>query len=187
MRCHGSFKATTKRRIGLMLTVALAVESVSCGTLIHPERCGQPRTGVLDPSIIMLDGLGVLVFVVPGVVAFIVDFSTGAVYLPEQRFNPNVPPPGAYPLPPGAPPQTMYVPPRSSLPAGGSLSTAAAAPLTRINAETTTLTKEKIEAIVRAQTGQAINLDAPDVRVIRANNMDDASDALENPDRSATR
>jgi hypothetical protein len=186
MRCHGSFKATTKRRIGLVLTAALAVESVSCGTLIHPERCGQPRTGVLDPSIIMLDGLGVLVFVVPGVVAFIVDFSTGAVYLPEPRFNPNASPPGAYPVPPGGPPQTMYVPPRSSVPAGGSLS-AAAPPLTRINAETATLTKEKIEAIVRAQTGHTINLDAPDVRVIRANNMEDASDALGNPDRSATR
>jgi hypothetical protein len=186
MRYHGSFKATTKRRIGLVLTVALAVESVSCGTLIHPERCGQPHTAVLDPSIVMLDGLGVLVFLVPGVVAFIVDFSTGAVYLPEPRFSPYVPPPGAYPLPGGGPPQTMYVPPRSSMPAGGSLS-AAAPPLTRINAETTTLTKEKIEAIVRAQTGQAINLDAPDVRVIRANNMEDASAALGNPDSSAAR
>jgi hypothetical protein len=186
MRCHGSFQATTKRRIGLMLTVALAAESVSCGTLIHPERCGQPHTGVLDPSIVVLDGLGVLVFLVPGVVAFIVDFSTGAVYLPEPRSNPYVPPPGAYPLPGGAPPQTMYMPPRSSVPASGSLSTAAP-PLTRINADTATLTKEKIEAIVRAQTGQAINLDAPDVRVIRANNMEDASSALANPDSPAVR
>jgi hypothetical protein len=31
-----------------------------------------------------LDGLGLLLFVVPGVIAFVVDFSTGAIYLPPE-------------------------------------------------------------------------------------------------------
>jgi hypothetical protein len=33
----------------------------------------------------VLDGVGVLVFVVPGLVAFGVDFATGAIYLPSGR------------------------------------------------------------------------------------------------------
>ena len=32
-----------------------------------------------------LDGIGVLLFVIPGLVAFIVDFATGAIYLPGGR------------------------------------------------------------------------------------------------------
>jgi hypothetical protein len=54
----------------------------SCGTIIHPERVGQPRGGRLDVSIVLLDGLGLLCFFIPGVVAFVVDFATGAIYLP---------------------------------------------------------------------------------------------------------
>jgi hypothetical protein len=54
----------------------------SCGTIIHPERVGQPHRGRLDLSIVLLDGLGLLLFFIPGVVAFIVDFATGAIYLP---------------------------------------------------------------------------------------------------------
>src|SRR5580700_9647298 len=90
-----------RRPLALILIAALVVQSVSCGTIIHPERWGQPRTGPLDPSIVVLDGLGVLLFVIPGVVAFVVDFSTGAIYLPG--------PPGYYPAPPGGyPPPPAY-------------------------------------------------------------------------------
>ena len=183
MRGHGWLKATTKRRIALILAVALAIQSASCGTLIHPGRCGQPHTGVLDPSIVVLDGLGVLVFLVPGVVAFIVDFSTGAIYLPEPRFNPYLPPPGAYP-PPGGPPPPGYAPPMTSAETGTTVR-GSSRPLTRVDAAP--LTKEQIEAIVREQTGLSIKLDAPDVRVLRANNIDDASATLRNTDNSAVR
>ena len=33
----------------------------------------------------MLDGIGLLLFIIPGVIAFAVDFSTGAIYLPGGR------------------------------------------------------------------------------------------------------
>jgi hypothetical protein len=59
----------------------------SCGALIHPERVGQPRTGRLDTSIVVLDGLGLLLFLVPGLIAFIVDFATGAIYLPPEHYG----------------------------------------------------------------------------------------------------
>lgn len=70
-------------RAALILFLASAVVwTTSCGTLIHPERVGQPRSGRLDLSIVLLDGLGLLFFFVPGVVAFVVDFATGAIFLP---------------------------------------------------------------------------------------------------------
>jgi hypothetical protein len=63
------------------LTVSGAVFLASCGTLIYPERCGQPA-GRLDVGVVALDGIGLLLFLVPGVIAFAVDFTTGAIYLP---------------------------------------------------------------------------------------------------------
>ncbi len=70
-------------RAVLSLTLAGNVLWIaSCGTIIHPERVGQPHRGRLDVSIVLLDGLGLLCFFIPGVVAFVVDFATGAIYLP---------------------------------------------------------------------------------------------------------
>ncbi len=58
-----------------------------CGTLMHPERRGQYPTGRLDWRIVAADGLCLLLFFVPGVVAFAVDFYTGAIYLPRGRYS----------------------------------------------------------------------------------------------------
>ena len=52
-----------------------------CGTILHPERRGQPA-GVLDWKIVALDTLGLVLFFIPGIIAFVVDFQTGAIYLP---------------------------------------------------------------------------------------------------------
>lgn len=75
----------SRRRL-LMLagTTALAAPLAGCGTLLYPERRGQ-KGGRLDTAVIILDGLGLLLFLVPGIVAFAVDFSTGAIYLPGGR------------------------------------------------------------------------------------------------------
>ena len=192
-RMHGYrwFNPKVTRRIALVLAVTLAIESASCGTVLHPERCGRAHSGALDPSIVVLDGLGVLVFLVPGVVAFIVDFSTGAIWLPDQHFSPYVPvpipPPGAYPPPMVYPPGMIGPPPGASAPPQPLTSLeppavfrASSRPLTRIDTHGEKLTRERIEAIIRAHTGQTIKLDAPDVRAIRANNIEDASATLRN-------
>lgn len=74
------------------VAAALGPFATSCGTLLHPERVGQP-SGRIDPAVAILDGLGLLLFFIPGVVAFIVDFSTGAIYLPPEHMgeaNPSV-------------------------------------------------------------------------------------------------
>jgi hypothetical protein len=53
-----------------------------CGTILFPERVGQPRCGPLDWKVVALDTVGLLLFFVPGVIAFAVDFYNGTIFLP---------------------------------------------------------------------------------------------------------
>lgn len=73
------------KRLGNGLLAAALVTAMlhvtSCGTLMYPERRGQ-AAGKIDPQIAILNGIGLLFFLVPGVVAFAVDFSNGTIYLP---------------------------------------------------------------------------------------------------------
>ena len=64
-----------------LICFTLIAQLAGCGTLIHPERRGQ-KNGRMDPSIVILDGIGLLFFIIPGLIAFAIDFSTGAIYLP---------------------------------------------------------------------------------------------------------
>jgi hypothetical protein len=74
---------TLRSRIAaVLLCLPLALPLTGCGTLIFPERQGQ-GSGKLDPNILILDAFGLLFFIVPGLVAFAVDFATGAIYLPS--------------------------------------------------------------------------------------------------------
>lgn len=53
---------------------------------MHPERKGQ-RGGNLDPAIAVLDAVGLLLFVVPGLIVFGVDLYYGTIYLPGTALN----------------------------------------------------------------------------------------------------
>jgi hypothetical protein len=67
-----------------------SVTAVSgCGTLLHPGRRHRAHSGRIDWTIAALDGCGLLLYFVPGVVAFAVDFYTGAIYLPRGRYSQN--------------------------------------------------------------------------------------------------
>src|SRR5690242_14546393 len=66
------------KAVSLGLVAALALQ-VGCGTLLYPERRGTTG-GRVDVGVAVMDGLWCFVFLVPGVVAFIVDFSNGAIY-----------------------------------------------------------------------------------------------------------
>lgn len=68
------------------LCSAVAVSTLGCGTVLHPERRGQ-AAGPLDWKIVALDAVGLLFFFVPGVVAFAVDFSNGTIYLPSESYG----------------------------------------------------------------------------------------------------
>lgn len=69
-----------------LLTAALTSQLAACGTIFYPERRGQ-ISGEIDPGVAILNGIGLLFYLVPGVIAFAVDFATGAIYLPDARYS----------------------------------------------------------------------------------------------------
>ncbi len=77
---------TTSRRAFLVQSAAIAavLPLAACGTILYPERKGQ-KDGRIDPAVVILDGLGLLLFLIPGVIAFAVDFSNGTIYLPGTQ------------------------------------------------------------------------------------------------------
>lgn len=73
------------RRLATSLIIAgLTLSLTGCGTLFYPERKGQPQ-GRVDPGVAIVDGLGLLLFIVPGVIAYAVDFSNNTIYLPNSQ------------------------------------------------------------------------------------------------------
>ncbi|MFO1369030.1 MAG: hypothetical protein U1F46_08540 [Marinagarivorans sp.] len=68
-----------KKCVMVLGLAAFLQSTTGCGLLLHPERQGS-KGGNLDPVIVLLDGLGLFFFLVPGIVAFAVDVSTGCIY-----------------------------------------------------------------------------------------------------------
>ncbi len=126
------------------LTVLVAFQTASCGTLLHPERRGQPA-GRLDPAVVVLDAAGLLLFFVPGIIAFAVDFSNGTIYLPPDR---------------------LYV---SSAPTDQRMQT--------VQVEPGDLTSEKLEQILREQTGQSVRFQPGTYRATKINQIQDFTPA----------
>ena len=69
-----------------VLSAALFSQLTACGTLFYPDRRGQ-IDGRIDPAIIAFDAIGLLFYVIPGLIAFGVDFATGAIYLPDAKYS----------------------------------------------------------------------------------------------------
>jgi hypothetical protein len=67
----------------ITVTSLLIFQLTGCGTLLYPERRGQ-IAGRLDVGVVILDAIGLLFFIIPGVIAFAVDFSNGTIYLPAR-------------------------------------------------------------------------------------------------------
>ncbi|MEI8594193.1 hypothetical protein [Photobacterium sp. Hal280] len=70
-----------QQALGMCLTAVLTIQLSGCGVLLHPERKGQ-RGGQVDPAIAVLNAAGLLLFIVPGLIAFGVDLYYGTIYLP---------------------------------------------------------------------------------------------------------
>lgn len=77
---------TSQRIVGGVLAASLLAQLAGCGTLFYPERRGQ-LNGQIDPAIAALNAVGILFYVVPGLIAFAIDFASGAIYLPEGRYS----------------------------------------------------------------------------------------------------
>jgi hypothetical protein len=132
-----------KRLLALLVVAALTLPSTSCGTLLYPERRGQPR-GVIDPGVLLLDAVGLIFFVVPGLVAFAVDFSTGAIYYP--------------PAPYGGP-ITQNGMRRDDL--------------VRVDVPKEELTQTKIEQVVSQETGKPVSLEPGKFRAAEMSDLDE--------------
>ena len=74
---------TLVNTLRVFICAVLTVQLMGCGTLMYPERRGQ-RGGSIDAGIAILDGIGLLFAIIPGVIAFCVDFSNGTIYLPSR-------------------------------------------------------------------------------------------------------
>ena len=72
---------TQTRVIGGLLVATLLTQLTACGTLFFPDRRGQIE-GRIDPVVAGLNAIGILFYVIPGLIAFGIDFASGAIYLP---------------------------------------------------------------------------------------------------------
>ena len=68
------------RPIALAACLVFLTGSVSsCGYILHPERRGQ-RGGMIHTETLVFDLLWLIPGILPGVIALIVDFTSGAIY-----------------------------------------------------------------------------------------------------------
>lgn len=128
----------------------------SCGTLLYPDRRGQPR-GQLDLGVIALDAIGLIFFIIPGLIAFAVDFSTGAIYLPPPAYVPQA--------------SRRRSPPD----------------LARVEVAREELTQKRIEAVVERHTGQPVTLETGRFQASPMGDIaefDDTAVRLADPERS---
>ena len=70
-----------KRTLAVVALGSYIVAASGCGVLLYPERQGQSG-GRIDPVVAILDGIGLLLYLIPGLVAFAIDFHQGTIYLP---------------------------------------------------------------------------------------------------------
>ncbi len=63
------------RLIGGVVVATLLTQLTACGSIFFP--------GKIDPLVAGLDAIGILFYVIPGLIAFGIDFATGAIYLPN--------------------------------------------------------------------------------------------------------
>ncbi len=156
-----------------------------CGTIFFSERNGRPHSNNIDWKIAALDGLGLILFFVPGVIAFVVDFSTGAIYLPGEPaypiYGPVLPPPAGIPpgaLPPAA--SNLGPAPAAQPPAGQAQRTQAppSVGLKRIAIPRDQLQPEYLEQVVQQHAGRQISLDDSQTRLSELARLDQFDDQL---------
>lgn len=74
------------KNLNILMCAVLIFQLIGCGTIMYPERKGQ-KSGKIDSGVAILDGIGLLFFLVPGIIAFAVDFNNGTIYLPGTARN----------------------------------------------------------------------------------------------------
>lgn len=70
----------TIRALAATTLLTTAMGSVGCGYFLYPERRGQ-QSGRIDSGTMVMDLLWLLPGIIPGVIALVVDFSSGGIYV----------------------------------------------------------------------------------------------------------
>lgn len=81
-------KLFAKKIISFAICLVLVFQLTSCGTILYPERRGQDKhqsVNKVDMAVFAMDFGLCLLGLLPGVIAFAVDFSSGCIYLPENQ------------------------------------------------------------------------------------------------------
>ena len=138
--------------VSCFVLAALLLHLGGCGYLLHPERRGMPHSNRIDPAVVLLDGLGCLCFLVPGVIAFAVDFSTGTIYLPHDHS-------GAY---------------------GGTTPAPSGTQLAAIPLKQGERHAAGIEKVIERETGRRIELAGPDTVIRNMESPDDFDSTVRN-------
>jgi hypothetical protein len=168
------------------LAGATACGLSGCGALLQSERCGRPHGNDLDWKIAALDGLGLLLFFVPGVIAFAVDFYTGAIYLPSEQSYPGY---GAGPqVPLGVAPRDSLPPPVSTSGPAPAAQPSAGQPqrplvsqslgLNRVVIPRDQLQPQYLEQVVEKYVGRQISLDDNEARLSELARIDQFDEQL---------
>lgn len=71
----------------MCLLCTILFQATGCGYIFHHERVGNSTEGQVDVGIVLLDALGLVFFIIPGIIAFAVDYSTGTLFLPYGHHN----------------------------------------------------------------------------------------------------
>ena len=77
------------RRILFCLLSALLLGTSGCGTLFFSRRIGKRMSKTIDNRVFYTDCFLCLLGVIPGVVAFILDYDNGTIYYTEAELIPD--------------------------------------------------------------------------------------------------
>jgi hypothetical protein len=133
------------QKIVSFLVCMLFFVQIGCGTILYPERRGQKtptldRIERIDRAGVIPDGASLLIFFVPGVVAFGVDFATGDIYL--------------------LPGETNFLKSKSE---------AKRKDVQIVRIDPDKLNLDTVKSVVQEHTGYAIQFDAPNVHIFKPN------------------
>lgn len=77
------------RRSLICLLAALLLGASGCGTLFYSHRIGRKMSKTVDNTVFYSDCALCLLGVIPGVVAFILDYDNGTIYYTEAELIPD--------------------------------------------------------------------------------------------------
>ena len=77
-------KSIRIRFVSFITILSLLLQVSACGYILHPERRNKNNGNKLDFAIVALDSIGLLFFIIPGIIAFAVDITSNTIYLPSN-------------------------------------------------------------------------------------------------------